>query len=43
METIYNHPVLTIVFIAAVGFWYAVGKSCEWNLKGNAVTEDVEY
>lgn len=27
METIYNHPVLTIVFIAAVGFWYAVGKS----------------
>lgn len=29
METIYNHPVLTIVFIAAVGFWYVVGKSMD--------------
>lgn len=26
METIYNHPILTIVFIGAIGFWYAVGK-----------------
>ncbi len=26
MEVIYNHPVLTLVFIGAVGFWYAVGK-----------------
>ena len=29
MEVIYEHPFLTIVFIAAIGFWYAVGKSCE--------------
>lgn len=27
METIYNHPWLTLVFIGAVGFWYALGKS----------------
>lgn len=27
METIYNHPVLTILFIGAWGFWYAVGKA----------------
>ena len=26
MEVVYNHPVLTIIFIGAIGFWYAVGK-----------------
>lgn len=26
METIYNHPILTVVFICAIGFWYAVGQ-----------------
>lgn len=29
METIYNHPVLTLVFIFAIGFWYAVGKAID--------------
>ena len=27
MEVIYDHPVLTIVFIACWGFWYAVGNA----------------
>lgn len=27
METIYNHPILTIIFIGAVGFWYVIGQS----------------
>lgn len=27
MEAIYDHYVLTLAFITALGFWYAVGKS----------------
>lgn len=27
MEVIYDHPALTLLFICAVGFWYAVGKT----------------
>lgn len=29
MQTIYNHPILTLVFICAIGFWYAVGKTAD--------------
>jgi len=27
MSVVYDHWVLTLVFITALGFWYAVGKS----------------
>lgn len=29
MEVIYEHPALTLIFICAIGFWYAVGKTAD--------------
>lgn len=29
METIYDNPILTLIFISAIGFWYAVGKTAD--------------
>lgn len=32
MDVMYERPLLTLIFIGAIGFWYVVGKVSEKNL-----------